>query len=484
MEITPAHTAAFAALSHDRNPIHWDAEYARRTPFGGVVAHGMTAVLLALGEWAGGRPFRLEEIRASFVKPLYLGVAYELAWTERPGGRVRLEWRRGRAVQGWCAFRWTETAGTEAGPKLSSTGFEPRVQAAETALADALEHWRGGSFPYAMAAGMLAESLPVLGWRPGQIPVRQLEALLAASYFVGMEFPGRQALFYGCELEFAPETDPGPTAGFAFAGLDPQWDDRMNRLALSGVGTGLTSFELTALLRPAPVHYSPAEIRAAAGVSAKFQDRVVLVTGADRGLGAVLAEALAAHGATVVRHGRSAAAGVAAVSGELTDVGECRRMAREIRARWGRLDALVLNAFPVAPGWSFGEANSGEWLAYLHAGLACVAVPLGEFLPLMPPGGIVLGVAARGGVGLGAVPPPLVAAKGALESFLQGVAGDHPEQRFVVLRAPRMLTDQTNAAFDFSPPVSAVPVACRILSALNWPGESDAGNWSVVVGED
>ena len=33
--------AAFAALSGDSNPIHLDAEYAKSTPFGARIAHGM-----------------------------------------------------------------------------------------------------------------------------------------------------------------------------------------------------------------------------------------------------------------------------------------------------------------------------------------------------------------------------------------------------------------------------------------------------------
>ena len=486
MVITPAHTAAFTALSHDRNPIHWDADYARHTPFGGVLAHGMTAVLLAVGEWAQGRRLRFTEIRATFIKPVHHGVAYALRCVERTPGRVRIEWLRGPVVQGWCGFRWVaaEEEEEEGGGPASPAWFQPRSAAADRPLAVALADWRGRDFAYAPAAEPLAECLRVLGWQPCQLPRRQLEALLAASYFAGMELPGRQALFYGFEFEFTPAPAGPPAAGFAFTALEPEWDDRINRLAVTGAGTGLARVELTALLRPGPVLYSSAEIRAAVGLADDLRDRVILVTGAGRGLGAVLAEALAARGALVVRHRRTVAPGADGVAGELRDAGECRRMADEIRARWGRLDALVLNAFPGAPGWSFGEATSGEWLAYLGAGLATAAVPLGEFLPLVPPGGMVLGVGALAGVEPGAVPPPLRAAKGALESLLQGVAAEHPDRRFVVVRAPRMLTDQNNAAFDFSPPVSAVPVACRIVSVLAGPGESDAGNWSVVGGED
>jgi 3-hydroxybutyryl-CoA dehydratase len=40
---------AYAAASHDHNPLHVDPAFASRTPFGGTVAHGML-VLALIGE--------------------------------------------------------------------------------------------------------------------------------------------------------------------------------------------------------------------------------------------------------------------------------------------------------------------------------------------------------------------------------------------------------------------------------------------------
>jgi 3-hydroxybutyryl-CoA dehydratase len=39
--ITEADVQAFADLTGDRNPLHFDPAYAARTRFGGVIAHGM-----------------------------------------------------------------------------------------------------------------------------------------------------------------------------------------------------------------------------------------------------------------------------------------------------------------------------------------------------------------------------------------------------------------------------------------------------------
>jgi 3-hydroxybutyryl-CoA dehydratase len=47
--ISEADIMAFAGLSGDWNPMHVDAEYARTTPFGERVAHGMLGLSIATG---------------------------------------------------------------------------------------------------------------------------------------------------------------------------------------------------------------------------------------------------------------------------------------------------------------------------------------------------------------------------------------------------------------------------------------------------
>ena len=47
--ITEADIVAFAALSGDWTQIHTDAEYARQTPFGERIAHGLLGVAVASG---------------------------------------------------------------------------------------------------------------------------------------------------------------------------------------------------------------------------------------------------------------------------------------------------------------------------------------------------------------------------------------------------------------------------------------------------
>ena len=86
-------------------------------------------------------------------------------------------------------------------------------------------------------------------------------------------------------------------------------------------------------------------------------DKVALVTGSSRGIGAATARALAAAGAHVILTARSArdleaieeeiheAGGTATIAPmDLTESDSIARLANAVSERWGRLDLLVINA--------------------------------------------------------------------------------------------------------------------------------------------
>ncbi len=90
----------------------------------------------------------------------------------------------------------------------------------------------------------------------------------------------------------------------------------------------------------------------------RLQDRLALVTGASRGLGAAIAKAYAAEGAHVIAVARTSGAleelddeikaqggaGATLVPMDLTDFSAIDDLGRQIFERWGRLDILVGNA--------------------------------------------------------------------------------------------------------------------------------------------
>src|SRR5271163_810835 len=63
--ITEADITAFAALSGDWNPLHCDAEFAKSTPFGQRIAHGLLGLTVASG--LGDREGILEGTLIAFL---------------------------------------------------------------------------------------------------------------------------------------------------------------------------------------------------------------------------------------------------------------------------------------------------------------------------------------------------------------------------------------------------------------------------------
>jgi len=79
--ITETDVVAFAAFSADYNPIHVDAEYAKTSPFGQRIAHGMLVASIVSGlntrtvvnAMLVPTLLGLLEVKATFPKPTFIG---------------------------------------------------------------------------------------------------------------------------------------------------------------------------------------------------------------------------------------------------------------------------------------------------------------------------------------------------------------------------------------------------------------------------
>jgi 3-hydroxybutyryl-CoA dehydratase len=74
--VTEEDLEMFARISGDRNPVHFDDEYARQTIFGGRIAHGMlTASLISaiIGEQLPGHGTIYMKQNLTFMAPVKIG---------------------------------------------------------------------------------------------------------------------------------------------------------------------------------------------------------------------------------------------------------------------------------------------------------------------------------------------------------------------------------------------------------------------------
>jgi len=101
--ITETDVVNFAGMTGDYNPLHVDHEFARSTPFGRPIAHGLLGMAFAAGLGSSSPSMQtaafVRIVDWKFLKPLFIGdtirVETEIVAME-PHGRKRglITWRR------------------------------------------------------------------------------------------------------------------------------------------------------------------------------------------------------------------------------------------------------------------------------------------------------------------------------------------------------------------------------------------------------
>lgn len=209
------------------------------------------------------------------------------------------------------------------------------------------------------------------------------------------------------------------------------------------------------------------------------RDKVVLVTGSSRGIGAAIARKFARSGARVVVHGRDQSAlceteaairsdgGKAiSVTADVTNFGEIEAMRHTIEERFGPVDILVANAggsfTPPAPLEDIPEAG---WRATVDGNLLATFLTLKSFLPGMKQrrsGSIITISSTAGRRSHPQSPIPYAAAKAGIGLMTQDVAAQAgpfgiranciaPETILTERNRERIPQAQQQAIIDFHP---------------------------------
>src|SRR5579872_6111770 len=76
---------AFSEASGDRNPLHLNEEYARRTPYGQPVVFGCLGAMACLGQIRLPAGWSATSLEAKFLRPMFLGVIYRIETSKKEG---------------------------------------------------------------------------------------------------------------------------------------------------------------------------------------------------------------------------------------------------------------------------------------------------------------------------------------------------------------------------------------------------------------
>ncbi len=131
-----------------------------------------------------------------------------------------------------------------------------------------------------------------------------------------------------------------------------------------------------------------------------LRDRVILVTGANRGIGRALALEAARLGARVILHGRNTgklealydeieaidgaqSPSIAVMDFATADGQAYQALAESLEREFGRLDALVNNAGILGSRTPIEQYDAGEWQKVLHVNLTAAFALTQTLLPLL-----------------------------------------------------------------------------------------------------
>ncbi len=176
--------------------------------------------------------------------------------------------------------------------------------------------------------------------------------------------------------------------------------------------------------------------------------RVVIVTGASRGLGAAAARAAAAFGARLTLSARSQEdlEGIATmirdergevltVPGDLSEPATAEEIVEATEAAYGRIDALINNAGVIAPIAPVSSVDPQAWAANLQVNLIAPAQLTARALPaLRRASGIVVNVSSGAAVGVVEGWAAYCAAKAALNHYTRVLAAEEPQVTALAFR--------------------------------------------------
>ena len=300
-----------------------------------------------------------------------------------------------------------------------------------------------------------------LGFSENNLKVYSL--LLWSSYFVGMKFPGKQALF--TSLEFILSNDKL----FELKGIKGYLDNRFNVTQTFFTGNGFEGI-LSSLKRPEPDDISFEDIKKSVLELPSFNNKNILITGSSRGFGNVLAKSFLSKNANIYSVYNSYSKGVKElkliknkkvknIKANLEKETDSKKILKSLGKE--NLDVFICNAFPLIDYQNFLEQDISSFSGFIKSSLSMSIYPIFYLLKKMNKGSIVVLISSNWIIDGKAGFSHYLTSKGALESLFKSLAKENKDINFLLFRAPRMLTDQTNLSIKKEKLISPKTVSAK-----------------------
>lgn len=367
--VTQEMVDAFAELSGDYNSMHMNPEVARKSRYRQRVVHGMLPFsFLQLLNRVFDAGVEFTKLNTRFRKPIFIGdtltmevgfsesggeKSYEAVWSKKDDDSV--------VIKSSGAFRlYRESGETGDGPGgfLRSDLDEAKhlikdLDQKEERLAFRVSNEAKRDYSVRIfQAGLEDDSVDI---KPGN----NLVAVLMLSTLVGMRLPGRYAIFTRFDIELSEDVRPGQDVELVGQVTKASEATELMEAAISLEGDEtLATGRIEVALNPPPKTMLSSEQIRKDFSHLNLTGKVVVITGASRGIGETTAKLLAALGAKVVvnyyrgeadaqaivQDIQSGGADALALQCDVTDDESVKDMINRAMNAFGRLDILVNNA--------------------------------------------------------------------------------------------------------------------------------------------
>jgi 3-oxoacyl-[acyl-carrier protein] reductase len=476
-QVTSPMVHAFARLTADRSSLHIDEVFGRRCLYRRNVAHGILQLLFiaALKPCAAGAC--LKRIAARFVKPVFPGDRLELkaevTEVNPEQNLCEIEFSVRHQDSGLVVTNGNFTLSycqpeAKVGPDRRETAVIPGTLEEECLLLNQINKGDEREFPFQLTPGHAQDLRAILsagGAEAGALDLANLLGTCLLSTLVGMRMPGKHAVLLDFQIAFQNalqwNRDYLLKGKVSFKSESTLTLAQNVSLRDPAANTDIATGKVSAQVNQPPLQMASFAALQATAADLGLRDKVVLITGASRGIGETTAKLFAVHGARVAlnyfrgredveriveeitAHGGSAMA----VRADVADRQQVKAMVQSVCGQFQRLDILVNNAidniFPVPFLNLTWDSVQRDLDVIVKGAFNCCQ----EAIPAMLAncGGRIINVSAASAE----LPPPQqaksVLAKSALEGLSRSLAVEFAAQNIQVnLVAPSLVeTDLT-----------------------------------------